>query len=229
VWSRVLVYVYVKSGTRSETWQSLMETLDTLLWSLQPLSSGDDLGRRQSLLGDLEQRLRDAMELVQLAAGEIEHWLGELRILFAEIDRNDRRYLADAQPPRPIETAAPLEAIVLTSVQELEDDWDGPAPDSEHVAAVDGLEPGTWVEFQQEQGMPLRCKLTAVIQPGARYVFVDRRGMKVAEKSRLALAFALGEGRARVLDDAQMFDRALETVIGNLRQLQSSSSIRPAV
>ena len=54
-------------------------------------------------------------------------------------------------------------------------------------------------------------------------MFVNRRGMKVAEKSRMELARDLQDDRLVVLNDSQVFDRALQAVIGNLRQIQSQA------
>jgi hypothetical protein len=68
-------------------------------------------------------------------------------------------------------------------------------------------------------GERLRCKLATIVQPGNRYIFVNRRGMKVAEKNRMELAIALKQRTLAILDESQVFDRALEAVIGNLRQL----------
>ncbi|MFU8816155.1 MAG: DUF1631 family protein, partial [Pseudomonadales bacterium] len=70
----------------------------------------------------------------------------------------------------------------------------------------------------------MRCKLATVLEPGSRYVFVNRRGMKVAEETRPGLARALQDGKLAILNDTQVFDRALEAVIGNLRQVQSQGA-----
>ena len=45
--------------------------------------------------------------------------------------------------------------------------------------------------------------------------------MKVAEFGRIELAHHFEQGLITVLDENQLFDRALESVIGNLRRLQS--------
>ena len=49
------------------------------------------------------------------------------------------------------------------------------------------------------------------------YIFVNRSGVKVAEKTKLELASDLKEGLVQVLNDGLLFDRALESIIGNLR------------
>ena len=42
--------------------------------------------------------------------------------------------------------------------------------------------------------------------------------MKVAEQERRELALNLRSGQVRMLDNSMLFDRALESVISNLRQ-----------
>jgi len=51
-------------------------------------------------------------------------------------------------------------------------------------------------------------------------VFVNRTGMKVLEKTRMGLAVEFRRGAIRLLDDSLLFDRALESVLGNLRKLK---------
>jgi septum formation inhibitor-activating ATPase MinD len=76
------------------------------------------------------------------------------------------------------------------------------------------------VEFQEDPENTLRCKLVAVVETTGKYIFVNRTGMKVIERSRTDLALELRNGVARVLDDTLLFERALESVIGNLKRLK---------
>ncbi len=63
-----------------------------------------------------------------------------------------------------------------------------------------------------------RCRLAAFIRPTGKYIFVNRNGMKVAEKTQQELAQALQRGHVRPLDNSMLFDRALETVVSSLRK-----------
>ena len=47
--------------------------------------------------------------------------------------------------------------------------------------------------------------------------------MKVAERSRAELAQQLMDANATLLDDAEIFDKALQAVIGNLRHMRDQS------
>lgn len=94
--------------------------------------------------------------------------------------------------------------------------------DDDALLQVDNLHVGSWVEFQEDDEHKLRCKLAAVIKPTGKFIFVNRTGMKVLEKTRMGLAVEFRRNAIRLLDDALLFDRALESVIGNLRKLKGA-------
>ena len=96
------------------------------------------------------------------------------------------------------------------------------ADGDEALAQVDDLRVGSWVEFQEDEEHKLRCKLAAIIKPTGKYIFVNRTGIKVLEKTRMGLAIEFRRGAIRLLNDTLLFDRALESVIGNLRQLKGN-------
>src|SRR5690606_26294656 len=115
------------------------------------------------------------------------------------------------------------EIVLLAPGQTRPEEPDVVLPDDdEALLQVDSLRVGSWVEFQEDDEHKLRCKLAAIIKPTGKYVFVNRTGMKVLEKSRNALAVEFRRNTIRLLDDALLFDRALESVIGNLRKLKNA-------
>jgi hypothetical protein len=126
-----------------------------------------------------------------------------------------------AEPAAMIEV---IEEIILLAPGEVRD----PQPevclaeDDEAFTQVDNLRVGSWVEFQEDAEHKLRCKLAAVIKPTGKFIFVNRTGMKVLEKTRTGLAVEFRRSAIRLLDDALLFDRALESVIGNLRRLKGA-------
>ena len=80
---------------------------------------------------------------------------------------------------------------------------------------------GAWVEFKESDDKVTRAKLAAIIRATGKYIFVNRVGMKVAEKTLVRLAIELRDGTMSVLDNALLFDRALENVIGHLREMKN--------
>lgn len=87
---------------------------------------------------------------------------------------------------------------------------------------VDAMTMGLWVELHQEDEKKFRCRLAAIIRSTGKYIFVNRSGMKVAEHNRNSLALAMKQGAVTLLDEGLLFDRALESVIGNLRSMKTT-------
>lgn len=101
----------------------------------------------------------------------------------------------------------------------------GDLPDIKSAAWVGALHTGSWFELMTEADVPAqRCKLAAIISFSGKYIFVNRSGVKVVEYSANSLAQHYEKGLIRLLDDNQLFDRALESVIGNLRRLQANKN-----
>ncbi|MDN3638994.1 DUF1631 domain-containing protein [Simiduia curdlanivorans] len=89
-------------------------------------------------------------------------------------------------------------------------------PNDPLLMQVARMSPGSWFEYN-DGSQQYRCRLAAIIKATGKYIFVNRAGMKVAEKTAPEFAQALRDGQLQSLDDGMLFDRALEAVIGNLR------------
>lgn len=120
----------------------------------------------------------------------------------------------------PVAEAAPDQVTPATTAPVAE----APAVSGDALELVDRLQVGGWVEFHQPGGKALRCRLAAIIRATGKYIFVNRAGVKVAEDNREGLAKACQAGELTVLDEGRLFDRALESVIGNLREMKSRGS-----
>ena len=86
----------------------------------------------------------------------------------------------------------------------------------EWLERADALRVGSWIELVRADSKA-RCKLAAFIKATGKYIFVNRSGAKVAEYHREELASAMATGEITLLDDGLIFDRALESIIDNLR------------
>lgn len=94
-------------------------------------------------------------------------------------------------------------------------------PDASAAAWVAGLHTGSWFDLAGTAEQPeQRCKLAAIISFSGKYIFVNRAGMKIAEFNSISLMQHYVQGLIRLVSDEQLFDRALESVIGNLRRLR---------
>lgn len=130
---------------------------------------------------------------------------------------------AEPEPETPAMVEVVEEIVLLAPGESRQTEPEANLPDDdETLHKVDSLRVGSWVEIQEDEEHKLRCKLAAVIKPTGKFIFVNRTGMKVMEKSRMGLAVEFRRGAVRLLDDALLFDRALESVIGNLRKLKGA-------
>ncbi|QEY61338.1 DUF1631 domain-containing protein [Metapseudomonas lalkuanensis] len=245
-WSKVMLLSCLKHGVESAEWQSAQQTMDDLIWSVEPHEAPKARARLLELVPGLLKSLREGLASAAFDPFSTSEFFSQLEALHVQAFQRFRKpepvdMVADGgleSPPLLLdlpdedeveEEATPamvavVEEIVLVSpgetpVQEPEDCL---ADDDEALDFVDNLRVGSWVEFQEDEEHKLRCKLAALIKPTGKYIFVNRTGMKVLEKTRMSLAVEFRRQAIRLLDDALLFDRALESVIGNLRRLKGA-------
>ena len=94
------------------------------------------------------------------------------------------------------------------------------ADDDEHLLEVSKYPIGIWLEFQVRGKQAIRCTLAAKIDTIEKYVFVNGQGVKVIEKSKMGLARELKAGTVKVICEAPLVDRAMESVIAKLRDAE---------
>ena len=94
--------------------------------------------------------------------------------------------------------------------------------DPENEQRVEQLRAGSWVELKID-GRFQRSKLAARIATSGKYIFVNRSGMKMAEFLTAELCQFLQRGDMNILNDDALFDRALESVISNLRSMKAQA------
>ncbi|AWM90223.1 DUF1631 domain-containing protein [Pseudomonas sp. 31-12] len=218
-WGKVLLLTCLKHGDASTQWQADVQTMEQLIWSVQRHDEPDAGLRLLALVPGLLKALRDGLSRSAFDPFATSEFFSELETLHVQLfERPGQAVAQSIEPPVMVEV---LQHIVLRTADE------GPVDvvsvrlpaDDVGLLQVDRLRPGSWVEFQEDDENTLRCKLAAIIEATGKYIFVDRTGMKVLERSRTGLALEFRRGAVRALDDTLLFDRALESVLGNLRRL----------
>lgn len=218
-WSKVLLLTCLKHGDASAQWQADVQTMEQLIWSVQRHDEPDASLRLLALVPGLLKALRDGLSSSAFDPFATSEFFSELETLHVQLfERPGQTAEQPVDPPVMVEV---LQQIVLHTADEgLADVVSVRLPaDDAGLLQVDQLRPGCWVEFQEDDENTLRWKLAAIIDSTGKYIFVDRTGMKVLERSRTGLALEFRRGAVRALDDTLLFDRALESVLGNLRRL----------
>lgn len=250
-WSSVLTLTWLKHGVDSQEWQAALATMDDLIWSVEPHNDPEARLRLLELVPGMLKALREGMNSAAFdpfATSEFFSQLEGLHVLafqrfkrlmvepLPEASVQQREALLEAGIDVPLLELPPVDEIAAAPMVEVVEEIVLLAPgatepaqaevklpdDDEMLPKVDALRVGSWVEFIEDDEHKVRCKLAAIIKPSGKFIFVNRTGMKVLEKSRMALAIEFRRNAIRLLDDALLFDRALESVIGNLRRLKNT-------
>ena len=250
-WSKVLLLTCLKHGTQSEQWQAALATMDDLIWSVAPHEDLESRARLLELVPSLLKNLRDGLVSAAFDPFSTSDFFTRLEALHVQTlqQLNKPAKIAPASEPLDLGSSAadqklelppredPVNEPASSAMVEVNEEIVLLAPgetrehepeinlddNDEALMQVDNLRVGSWVEFQEDEEHKLRCKLAAVIKPTGKYIFVNRTGMKVLEKTRMGLAIEFRRGAIRLLNDALLFDRALESVIGNLRSLKNNN------
>ncbi|MDY6841177.1 MAG: DUF1631 domain-containing protein [Pseudomonadota bacterium] len=121
------------------------------------------------------------------------------------------------EAPVPAEPDAPTVEVVSEATPEKVGRTNAVDPVApEWLEKAESLRVGSWIELTRDETR-VRCKLAAFIKATGKYIFVNRSGAKVAEYLRQELAADMEAGNISMLDDGLIFDRALESIIDNLR------------
>ncbi|WP_317930646.1 DUF1631 domain-containing protein [Halioxenophilus sp. WMMB6] len=253
-WANVMFLVALKDGVDSPQWNSAHSTVRNLVWSLTTEVTSENRVRLIKLLPELLKRLRTGLESISFNAYdmgklfkhlEAEH-LAQLRGKPASAQANatvpatpdvatkvqprplmPRGTTTDAAPEKPAGSPVATSSVEPRLPSRGETTPAAPAavePEPQFLDQVDGLSQGSWFELRSSGEASVRCRLAAIIKPTGKYIFVNRSGMKVAEKDRNELAINLRSGEIRMLDNSMLFDRALESVISNLRDSRSPTN-----
>ncbi|MEM7365751.1 MAG: DUF1631 family protein [Pseudomonadota bacterium] len=209
---KFMVMLVLKEGPGTNAWKQAINTIDVLLWSVQGHEHEGDRDRLEVVNPRLLNNLRKAMKIAQLDSAEIDNQITRLKEVQEEtFSRTEAAAMAALEPAADSEVEdnnTPVHSDVLPDLPE----------DDPYMMQADSLQVGIWVEFSgDEEDVSVRCKLAAKINAIDKYIFVNRQGVKVVEKTKMGLARELSDGTVKVISDGLLFSRALESVIGNLR------------
>ena len=210
--------------------------IDSVTTVVTPTAAATEFESKQRLeLEELDDLVSDELNAL---AGDIDNHSEANSTIDSSHQTLDQMLENKSVAPQAVTTKSveSLDSELTTELGELDElegfgEEEGPLqgkssePDvpSIHLQRVDILNIGSWLEMLQDDGSRLRCRLAAVIRGTGKYIFVNRAGMKVSEHTRESLADAIESGEVSLLDDGLLFDRALESVIGNLREMKSTA------
>lgn len=219
-WYRLMRGIYNAHG-EGKAWKTSARIARELVWSLQPNIQVTESVRFNKLLPNLRSGLQDGLKALGLNEGErdrlmsaIDEWhqprhqpLSES--VWADQERLDAFTERSARADELVERPQPL-PVDEPVIQHK------PADLTYYMDMVETFETGSWFEIENQSGKIERGCLTAIVGMGSKYIFTDHQGNKVAERSAIGLAMALRNDGFRMVDDAPLFDRVIDTLVSEL-------------
>lgn len=206
-WQRVLYMTAVRDGQDSDVWKQRLKVLEVLVWCSQRQTTEEGQRKQRELVPRLLVSLRNGFVAEGLDLGRGEAMLTALQGVLQKLLAGEQAPAVVRVEPEPEPAPA---APVKTGV------------DPRWLDMADHLAPGAWIEFV-EPDFKVRGKIAARIRSLNKYIFVNGRGVKIAEKTVEQLAADFEAGVARLVSDAALFDRALEDMIGRLKEGRAST------
>jgi hypothetical protein len=225
-WANYLVLTILRQGEESTEFRDALRFANDFIDSTKPARTLDERRALRQMLPGIERALRRGLANVAFQESDIDRLLAQLHTYY-------RHQLGETVPEaevRAVEepTTLPIpESIQPIAESEAELARSEPEPeaplDTAEMQLVAELKPGIWLEFASGPDTIERAKLSWISPMSGRYLFVNRRGLKVADYSPHELAAALASGTARVLESTALFDRALDAIVGRLSQPASAN------
>lgn len=245
-WKHVLYLAGLHGGTNSEDWHKAAAVVDDLAATLQAPSAYSTRTDFLVLLPSLLKSLREGLALIELepavinqlfAELEAEHKKLAMRIVDSDVDDGALHQAREAARSHCLQltltanTSAGLaeetELLIEQPADPVIDMPPAAMPVEEPVTPLDPvlqqaqeklalLGPGAQILWTRD-AVQERCRIAAFIKHTRTYILTNRSGGKVAECSEADMLQKLVSGEMETLESGQIFERALESVIGRIR------------
>lgn len=196
-WSRVLFLDYLNSGPDSEAWVRHCAIMERLMWSVEVDREAEDSQRLVMEIPLLLHELGEGLSAVLYDPFEMNK-------LLRALESEHLRCLSQFEPDPGDSDEEAREALAANERES-------------HSRRLLELPPGTWFEIEGADGQRARVRLAEVVDD-ERFVFANRAGFKVLERTIEELADALLKGGTEILDDHRLFNAGLSRVVRRLRE-----------
>jgi hypothetical protein len=224
-WVRALAAARLAEGESSAAWQALLKTMDDLVWSVEPKVQPEDRKRLVAILPGMLKNIIEALCKGGLDEAGRDAFLGALVDCHASAVKSGLRGMAALpEVPEPVRAEPSIEREVVPasgiSVEEIRlRTHRGPVRNVFTRTGIwTNVQRGTWVEFAGAGGVK-RARLTWISPNKGVYLFTNPlSGTAAVSISPEALAEQMRLGEARMLDDAPLTDRAVDSMLATLRE-----------
>ncbi|MBL4661522.1 MAG: DUF1631 domain-containing protein [Alcanivoracaceae bacterium] len=227
-WSNVLILMFLRHSQDSKEYLEKVKFVDNVIEYSQQNS---DKEINKNTINKLSLLYEKGLKLVAFNSKELinkQHSLVKClnKIHQLDIDENSKN-----SPP--VELIAPEEILKLSDIRKQKheivnyieeiiepskDEEEHENIDDKHAKVISTLKTGTWLEFSRTGNTAVRAKLSWISPITGKYLFVNSRGLKITDKTDLALSAGLRNKTIRVLQQVALFDRALSAIANKLKK-----------
>ena len=230
-WVGVLQAIAAKDSNDESAWNAAKQLMADLAWSIEPKKAPADRLRLVSLLPQLLGQLNKGLDSIDAEAGARSAFLDALMKLHStalkgEAPVAEAAPAAEAAAPatspspseegdllvtRSIDNGVEVEEVILVGASPI---WR--ADDREISRQVSGLRRGDWVEFRDEEGNTNRERLNWISPQRGILLFSNHRSSKAISIAPDALARQIRDGKAAIVCEEQIFERALSGALESI-------------
>lgn len=223
-WVEALARAHREDGQGSPAWRSLVNTMDDLLWSVEPKGSPEGRKRLAAIVPALVHALAEGLDRAGTPAAERDAFFSALVDCHAHAVKAGLRGMAEVPEAVAFDpTEAPVLARSTFAVgdQRVEEirlaGADESASQAGAATANTRIRVGAWIELERGGRAPARKRL-AWVSPatGACLLVGLAAGSMAIAITPAALAEMLRRGEARLVDDAPLVERTLAAMLADL-------------
>lgn len=216
-WAHLLTSDYVSEGEQGAHFNSHVETMRELVWSVQPKADMDARLMLVRILPGLLKRLREGVAEIELPSKLCDRFFANLVILHANAVRPNAQPvpLPEMSPEDMEEIAAVPTSDLPANVAPAQESAVEPEIEDESTQQARGLSKGEWIEFHYDDGTFRWARLGWVGGVKNTYLFSDQDGMNSFSISLPRLADKLRRGEAVLVERKSI----TESAFGKLMKL----------
>lgn len=221
-WANYLVLTLLRQGEDSAEWRSAVRFIDDLVASARKPAHDAERKAIRAMLPGIEKTLRHGLATVAFSDSDVRRLMQALGHFYLTQLGGMPPGASTARP----EPAAEVEAVIPETMEPIAAPPEPPTPPPPPPGSAPlpgqerakALQLGNWVEFVADTGQRSRAKLSWISPISGKYLFVNRRGLKVCDMTLQALAGSIHDGSTVVLEEVPLFDRALDAIVERLKQ-----------
>jgi hypothetical protein len=202
-----LVQVILRDGGESERYAASFKAIDTLLSAFDHVELGMPVAHMPPLDKPGLAAILSSSGCVGSAADDV---IGALDDCLQQVAASDSVELVEPEPVHVQQQPAAPSLTIVGGHDQL--DFDPAMAERLHA-----LEVGTWLQLAGESGKLEQAKVSWISPISSRFLFVNRRGIRVLVASAEELAAMAKQGRLQLRQADTAFEDAMHQIMGRLQ------------